>query len=72
VLLGGSLGVLIGVGLVWGVALLPLPEEVPAPRVELSVLVTTFAVLVGVGLVSGITPARNASRIDPAAALRVT
>jgi putative ABC transport system permease protein len=71
VLLGGLLGVLIGVTLVWGVALLPLPEEVPAPRVELSVLATTFAVLVGVGLVSGITPARNASRIDPAAALRV-
>jgi putative ABC transport system permease protein len=72
VLVGGLLGVGIGVSLVWGVTLLPLPEEVPAPRVELSVLVTTFAVLVGVGLVSGITPARNASRIDPAAALRVT
>jgi putative ABC transport system permease protein len=72
VLVGGMLGVTLGVALVGAVSLLPLPDMVPTPRLEASVLVTTFIVLVGVGLLSGVTPARTASRVDPAAALRVT
>lgn len=72
VLAGGGLGVLLGAGLAWGVASLPLPDMVPAPRVSSSVLITTFAVLVAVGLLSGVVPARIASRVDPSVALRVT
>jgi putative ABC transport system permease protein len=71
VLAGGALGVALGSGLVWLTSLAPLPESMPAPRVEASVLVTAFAVLVGVGLVAGVAPARSASRVDPASALRV-
>ena len=72
VLTGGVLGVAIGTGLVWLISLLPVPDMVPAPRLEPSVLATSFCVLVAVGLLSGITPARSAARVDPAAALRVT
>jgi ABC-type antimicrobial peptide transport system permease subunit len=71
VLAGGTLGVGTGAALAWLVSLLPLPEMMPAPRIEPSVLVTSFVVLVAVGLLSGVTPARTASRVDPAAALRV-
>ena len=70
VLCGGALGAGLGVASLLGIAALPLPELVPAPRLEWSVVTTTFALLAGVGLVSGVTPARVASRVDPAAALR--
>ena len=72
VLTGGALGLAIGVGLVWLISLLPVPDMGPAPRLEPSVLATSFCVLVAIGLLSGITPARSAARVDPAAALRVT
>ncbi len=71
VLLGGLLGVSMGAGLVALVAMIP-SESVPTLRIEPSVLITAFAVLVGVGLVAGLTPARVAARADPATALRVT
>ena len=70
VLAGGALGAGFGVAALLGLAALPLPELVPAPRLEWSVVTTAFALLVAVGLVSGVTPARVASRVDPAAALR--
>jgi ABC-type antimicrobial peptide transport system permease subunit len=44
---------------------------IPAPRVSPSVLLTTFGVLTATGLIAGVVPARIASEIDPAAALRV-
>ena len=69
---GGALGVGIGAGVGWLASILPLPEMMPAPRIEAGVLLTSFVVLVAVGLLSGVTPARIASRVDPAAALRVT
>ncbi len=72
VLAGGTLGVLLGAGMALGIASLPLPDMVPLPRVSPSVVITTFAVLVTVGLVSGVVPARLASRVDPSVALRVT
>jgi ABC-type antimicrobial peptide transport system permease subunit len=43
---------------------------IPVPRIATSVVVTTVLVLMGVGVVSGIAPARAASRVDPATALR--
>ena len=72
VLAGGTLGVLLGAGIALRIASLPLPDMVPAPRVTSSVVITTFVVLVTVGLLSGVVPARLASRVDPSVALRVT
>lgn len=72
VFVGGALGVAAGAGLAWVISLLPLPDMLPVPRLSASVVVTSFSVLVLVGLVSGVAPARVASAVDPAAALRVT
>ncbi|MEE3332637.1 MAG: ABC transporter permease [Myxococcota bacterium] len=72
VVAGGLLGVVLGLGLIGLIAMAPLPPAVPTPTPSMSVLITTFCVLVGTGLGAGIAPARIASRVDPAAALRVT
>ena len=72
VLAGGALGVTTGAGLAWAISLLPLPDMLPSPRVSPHVLLTSFGVLVAVGLIAGIAPGRAASSVDPAAALRVT
>ncbi|MCP4007463.1 MAG: FtsX-like permease family protein [bacterium] len=69
---GGLLGILLATGIVWLFSFVPLPELIPTPRILPSVIATTCFVLLLVGAVSGILPARMASRIDPAAALRVT
>ena len=71
VLSGGLLGLGLGIAGVWALMQVPLPEILPGPRLEASVVATAFAVLVAVGLVSGVTPARVASRVPPAVALRV-
>jgi putative ABC transport system permease protein len=70
VLAGGALGAGLGVAAILALGALPLPELVPAPRLEWNVVATAFALLAAVGLVAGITPARIAARVDPAAALR--
>jgi len=70
VLVGGGLGVLAGVGIAAGISWLPLPEQLPKPAVSPAVVLTTFTVLLGTGLVAGVAPARLAARVDPAAALR--
>jgi putative ABC transport system permease protein len=72
VVVGGALGVGIGTGLAYATSLLPLPDMLPTPRVSLSVVLTSFAVLAAVGVVAGVVPARVASAVDPASALRVS
>lgn len=72
VLAGGVLGVVLGTGIILALMQVPFPPIIPGPRLEGNVVLTAFVVLVGVGLVSGVTPARAAARIDPAAALRVS
>lgn len=72
VLAGGMFGIALGLAGVGLLGLLPLPAELPSPSVSPSVLVTTFFVLTSIGLAAGIVPARLASQVDPAAAMRVT
>lgn len=65
--LGGAAGVAIGIGVArLGQLLLPgLPVKTPAMYVAAALLVS-----LGVGLVSGVLPARRAARLDPIDALR--
>jgi len=72
VLAGGALGAAISFGLLFALSFVPSPDYMPLPRSSPSVVITTMLVLLGVGLFSGIAPARGASRVDPAAAMRVT
>lgn len=72
VLVGGGIGIGMGLAGVGVLGVLPLPAELPSPSVSPSVLVTTFFVLTSIGLAAGIVPARLASQVDPAAAMRVT
>jgi putative ABC transport system permease protein len=66
----GILGAVCGLALVGLVHVLPLPASVPRPVLAPSVVVATLFVLATTALLSGILPARVASRADPAAALR--
>lgn len=70
VVAAGGLGVALGAGAALALGLAPLPPDFPPPQISAGVLVTTFAVLVGIGLAAGVAPGRIASRVDPAAALR--
>ncbi len=72
VLAGGLLGVALGLGIVGLLGALPLPAEIPAPPLLPGAVLTTFCVLVAIGLAAGLVPARMAARVDPSAALRVT
>ena len=71
VIAGGLLGVIVALLLMGLLLVLPLPEQIPRPVPSASVLLTAFSVLVGTGIASGILPARVASQVDPATALRV-
>jgi putative ABC transport system permease protein len=71
-LIGGGVGVALALLALVALDALPLPPEIPRPRVSPSVLVTTFTILVATGLATGVLPARLAARVDPSAALRVT
>lgn len=66
-LAGGVLGVLTGMGIAW-----LLPAAVPGLPVETrpGFVVAALAVSLGVGLVSGVLPARRAAALDPVEALR--
>ena len=64
--LGAIIGILFGLGLAKVVdALTPLPASVNFPSLVIATLLGTT-----VGIVSGVYPARRASRLDPIAALR--
>ena len=65
--LGGGLGVAVGMGIARALTLVfpGLPVRTPMEYVFAALLVST-----GVGLASGVLPARRAARLDPIEALR--
>jgi len=70
-LLGGSTGVLIGVGGCLVLGAIPMPDLVPVPILSGRVVLLSLSVMTSVGVASGVIPAWRASRIEPSAALRM-
>jgi ABC-type antimicrobial peptide transport system permease subunit len=68
--IGGFIGFLISITLIFGYNQLPLPEMAPPGDLSFTVLLWSMAVMVTVGLVSGVVPARKAASVDPVESLR--
>jgi len=70
-LLGGLIGAALGVGACLFLGSLSLPELIPAPTLRPGIVGLAMGVLILVGVTSGVIPAWRASRVDPAAILRM-
>jgi putative ABC transport system permease protein len=73
-LVGGLLGLGLGAGIVAGVAALPDANEamffIANPALPWPVVLSTVGLLVGVGILAGVFPARRAAALDPVESLR--
>jgi putative ABC transport system permease protein len=71
---GGSLGLVVAVGLVLGIGALPETHEamrfIANPKLSWPIALGTVGILAGVGLFAGLFPARRAAKLDPVEALR--
>lgn len=70
VLAGGALGAALGAGGLFVLGLFPIQDIASPAGLDFGVMATAAGLLGGVGIVAGLTPARLAARVDPAAALR--
>jgi len=71
VLIGGGVGILLGMGMIYLGQKLPKPSSFfPEPVLSLSVFLWAMAVMIAIALFSGTLPARRAARLDPVEALR--
>jgi putative ABC transport system permease protein len=68
---GGFLGFLITLGILWVFPLLGLAEYVGTPQASPVVILVTAVLLGGIGLLAGYFPARRASLLDPVQALKL-
>jgi putative ABC transport system permease protein len=73
--IGGFLGILISVGIVKLMWMMPIPNDgamqfLARPLISAGVMATAVLVLMGIGLLAGIFPARKAANVDPIEALR--
>ncbi len=71
---GGFTGLLVGGTLVTGVARLPDTNEamffIANPTLSWPITLATVGILVGIGVMAGVFPARKAARLDPVESLR--
>lgn len=70
VAIGALLGFLIALGLIQGIALLPIQDFVGTPELSPAVAGVTMGLLAFIAFLSGLFPARKASRLDPVECLR--
>jgi ABC-type antimicrobial peptide transport system permease subunit len=66
----GLAGLALGLGALYGLSRLPVPDQVPLPILSWNVTVLAVAVMVVTGLVAGIIPARKAASIPPVQAIK--
>jgi ABC-type antimicrobial peptide transport system permease subunit len=69
-LLAGTLGLFIGLLVLFGVSKLPTPEYIPLPILSWKVTMVAVVVMIATGIISGITPARRAASIPPVHAIK--
>ena len=69
-LIGGTLGILLGVGLSSLVFLSPAVAATAAPQYTVTLFLRAFIVAIALGLIGGIYPAWRATRMQPVEALR--
>ena len=67
---GSAIGFIISYGIIAGLNLLPIKEYVGTPVLSMEVVIVTICVLIAVGLLSGLMPARRASNLDVVECLR--
>jgi putative ABC transport system permease protein len=67
---GSAIGFLISYGIIVALSFLPIKEYVGTPILSMEVVAITVLVLVAVGLMSGLMPARRASNLDVVECLR--
>jgi putative ABC transport system permease protein len=68
--IGGFIGFTLGVIIILAYNQLPLPQMAPRVEPSLGVFLWSIGVMVAVGLLSGVIPARKAASIDPIESLR--
>ncbi|MFZ1947183.1 MAG: ABC transporter permease [bacterium] len=69
-LTAGLIGLVLGLGALYGFSKLPLPDEVPLPILSWNVTLLAVVVMVATGLLAGISPARRAAGIPPVEAIK--
>jgi putative ABC transport system permease protein len=66
----GMIGLGFGLLVLLGISKLPVPEYIPLPILSWKVTVLAIMIMVGTGIISGITPARRAASIPPVHAIK--
>jgi len=68
--IGAAIGILISLGILYGIAMLPIDEFVGTPQISVWVAAVALSVLAGIGIIAGFFPARKAANLNVIDCLR--